>query len=336
LLLGVAAPAWAALVAPPRYPVITLPRVLERVAPDYPDSLRRDGVQGAIPLDVHLTETGAVAGFDTGAGPDPLRGLALAAVRRWRFSPQRRDGVPESSWVSVVIPFPPLDTTATSVVAKPIPVLREPLVQPGDGVDAAGPPFLGTIGVRIGADGLVHAAHFVGAGPADSTRILARARAWRWIPARDARGRDVEAATTVRVPAQWRDAAFLARPDSALGNLLGAADQASISITDRDGSERTREVDPIVLAHVFAEWISDPHAYDGQDPWQARCSPHFDAHLAFSAPTGDIRVGIARDCCWMQVGGANRQLVVPYRAIKERVEADLRRLMFGDAPGAGR
>src|SRR5689334_14018359 len=88
-----------------RSPLEPMPKVLSRVAPVYPDSLKKAGVEGGVLLRVRLTEAGAVCDVLTLQGGEPLASLAAAAVRQWRFTPYRSDGVPESSWVQVPMRF---------------------------------------------------------------------------------------------------------------------------------------------------------------------------------------------------------------------------------------
>jgi len=318
-----------------RSPLETLPRVLSRIAPAYPDSLKRAGVEGGVLLRVRLTEAGAVCDVLTLQGREPLASLAAAAVRQWRFTPYRSDGVPESSWVQVPLRFTASgpDVGAGASATGPVAIVRVPLTPWPDGFDPHEPPFLGTVQVHVGTDGFVRAAHFTRDAPAESTEILARARRWLWQPARDASGRTIESWTTLRVRAR-PDAALLERPDSALGDVLAQANSVIATAQRPDSTIVRRALDPLIFAHTVAGWLSDPHAFAGPDPWRAGCTPRFDANIVFDGRGGTLRVDFARGCDWMQVSTGSRVLFVPYRPIRDRVEAELTRVFWTAPPGA--
>jgi protein TonB len=67
----------------------------ERPPPDYPPTSRRIGEQGRTVIRVELDTDGRIADarIDTRSGSDRLDNAALAAVKRWRCQPARRDGV---------------------------------------------------------------------------------------------------------------------------------------------------------------------------------------------------------------------------------------------------
>jgi protein TonB len=75
--------------------------------PVYPYSARRQGRQGRVVLRVEVRPDGA-AGMvfvDQTSGDASLDEAALAAVRRWRFRPARRNGAPVAANVQVPIRF---------------------------------------------------------------------------------------------------------------------------------------------------------------------------------------------------------------------------------------
>jgi protein TonB len=88
------------LPAPPVTGPITLGGELsvacpERPPPDYPSTSRRIGEQGRTVIRVELDTEGRIADarIDAGSGAERLDKAALAAVKRWRCQPARRDGV---------------------------------------------------------------------------------------------------------------------------------------------------------------------------------------------------------------------------------------------------
>lgn len=332
LALGVtlsAAPAKAA----GHTPVETLARIRSHVAPLYPDSLRRAGVEGTVVVRLRLTETGAVCDARPLSGPPALYDAAVATARRWTFDPYRSDGEPESTWVQIPIAFSVNGEASASAATPATAVVRVPLVQPTDAVDESGPPFLGILQFRIGADGFVRETRFLSGAPPNAATVLARAQRWWWQPATDSSGNAVAALSTIRVPAR-AGALVIARPDSALGAVLGQASVASVSMEDSSGVLRRRAVDPLVLTRSVADWLSDPHAFDGPDPWRTNRAPRFDAHVAFDGPAGILRIDIDRGGDWMLITTTDRFLPVAYRAIHARVESDLAKIMFVEAPAA--
>jgi TonB family protein len=71
--------------------VLTLPEglaegnLLYRVEPDYPEEARRQGVQGPVVLDLHISKEGLVQAVDLVSGQPLLAQAATTAVRQWRF-----------------------------------------------------------------------------------------------------------------------------------------------------------------------------------------------------------------------------------------------------------
>ncbi|MFZ1005705.1 MAG: TonB family protein [Candidatus Sulfotelmatobacter sp.] len=59
--------------------------LLYRVEPDYPEEARRQGVQGPVVLDLHISKDGLVQGVDLVSGQPLLMQAATAAVKQWRF-----------------------------------------------------------------------------------------------------------------------------------------------------------------------------------------------------------------------------------------------------------
>jgi TonB family protein len=82
------------------------PRVLTEVRPTYTDEARRRAIQGAVSLEVVVTQSGRVGNVRVlrglGAGLDQK---AIDAVRQWRFVPAKRQGAPVDVVVQVSVEF---------------------------------------------------------------------------------------------------------------------------------------------------------------------------------------------------------------------------------------
>jgi protein TonB len=78
-----------------------------QVKPRYPDSARRQGIEGTALLKMRITEQGRVEDVqvERSAGHPDLDESAMEAVRRWRFDPARRDGEPVAIQVTIPIVF---------------------------------------------------------------------------------------------------------------------------------------------------------------------------------------------------------------------------------------
>jgi len=66
--------------------------LVHRVEPDYPDEARRQGIQGAVVLEVHIDGQGAVQEVKLISGPDLLAQAAIDAVKQWQFKPRTTKG----------------------------------------------------------------------------------------------------------------------------------------------------------------------------------------------------------------------------------------------------
>ena len=85
---------------------ITPPSLLREVKPDYTEDARRRGISGDVELEIVVRSDGTVGDVrlqrGLGAGLDQR---AIDAVRQWRFSPARRQGVPVDVLVEVAVEF---------------------------------------------------------------------------------------------------------------------------------------------------------------------------------------------------------------------------------------
>jgi periplasmic protein TonB len=85
----------------------SLPTGGYQVKPRYPDSARRQGIEGTVVVKAYVTEQGRVeqAQVEQSAGHPDLDQAAVEAVGRWRFEPARRGRQPMAMWVSVPVKF---------------------------------------------------------------------------------------------------------------------------------------------------------------------------------------------------------------------------------------
>lgn len=63
-----------------------------RVEPDYPEEARRQRIQGAVVLDVHIRRDGSVQEVRVVEGPALLARAAIDAVKQWRFKTRSANG----------------------------------------------------------------------------------------------------------------------------------------------------------------------------------------------------------------------------------------------------
>lgn len=105
------APAPPAPPAPPPPPAVELPSssadYLQNPKPAYPPMSRRLGEQGKVVVRVLIGVDGSAqaAEIRQSSGYDRLDQAALETVRRWRYVPGKRGGVPEAMWFNVPINF---------------------------------------------------------------------------------------------------------------------------------------------------------------------------------------------------------------------------------------
>jgi protein TonB len=92
-------------------PVLARLRPTEAPPPLYPPHCRRMGIEGRVRVRVLVGERGRPleVKVEQGSGNTSLDEAALAAVRRWRFEPARRDGEPVRAWAVVPIEFKLID-----------------------------------------------------------------------------------------------------------------------------------------------------------------------------------------------------------------------------------
>jgi len=94
--------------APPRIePPSASAAYLDNPPPVYPRLSRRLGEQGTVLLRVLIGVDGAAAQAELAksSGFDRLDHAAMQAVRRWKYRPGTRNGVPEAMWFNVPVKF---------------------------------------------------------------------------------------------------------------------------------------------------------------------------------------------------------------------------------------
>ena len=92
-------------------PVITQagidPRALAAFQPDYPGAMIRQGLEGTVTVRVSIGADGRVADIERLSATDEAFWLATQrhALRKWRFRPATRDGVPIASIKTLTVHF---------------------------------------------------------------------------------------------------------------------------------------------------------------------------------------------------------------------------------------
>jgi TonB family protein len=78
-----------------------------QVKPRYPESARRQGVEGTTLLKMHVSDTGRVEDVlvERSAGHQDLDFAAMEAVKQWRFEPARRGKQAVAVWVMLPVRF---------------------------------------------------------------------------------------------------------------------------------------------------------------------------------------------------------------------------------------
>jgi len=80
------------------------PTPIKTPPPEYPYSLRRDGISGIVAVKVEIDENGAVTNCSvTKSSNSGFDDAAVKAVKTWKFKPAQKDGSPVK--ISLVIPI---------------------------------------------------------------------------------------------------------------------------------------------------------------------------------------------------------------------------------------
>jgi TonB family protein len=86
---------------------IRLTALVSKVEPGYPVIAQRNGIQGAVWLDVVIGKDGQVAGVQALSGNSALVDAATDAVLQWVYRPTLLNGEPPKVIVKVCVPFVP-------------------------------------------------------------------------------------------------------------------------------------------------------------------------------------------------------------------------------------
>jgi protein TonB len=74
--------------------------------PDYPESMKRQGVSGVVAVSIVIDETGTVISATVSKSSQPeFEAPAINAVKKWKFKPAQKDGAPVKMKVTVPIRF---------------------------------------------------------------------------------------------------------------------------------------------------------------------------------------------------------------------------------------
>jgi TonB family protein len=89
-------------------PDVERPRLINRVSPIYPAAARRMRVRGVVRLQALVGTDGTVEEMTIQQVPREGLGFATSvedAIKKWRFEPATKDGVPVRVWLPIAIPF---------------------------------------------------------------------------------------------------------------------------------------------------------------------------------------------------------------------------------------
>jgi len=75
------------------------------VKPDYPQTARAEGKMGTVVLKVIIRADGSVADVQVMRGDEPFVSAAVAAVKKWKYSPARYKGQAITVYRMITIPF---------------------------------------------------------------------------------------------------------------------------------------------------------------------------------------------------------------------------------------
>ncbi len=82
------------------------PKVIHRVAPNYPEDARKAGIMGKVILKVTILKTGEITHLEVLQSlREDLDRNAMEAVKQWRFEPALKDGEPVSVFYHITVNF---------------------------------------------------------------------------------------------------------------------------------------------------------------------------------------------------------------------------------------
>jgi periplasmic protein TonB len=79
--------------------------LVHRVNPDYPNSWKREGLQGTVHLHITIAKDGSVHDVKVVDGDSLLAKSAEKAVKQWRYKPALRDGQPVDVQATIAVAF---------------------------------------------------------------------------------------------------------------------------------------------------------------------------------------------------------------------------------------
>jgi TonB family protein len=80
-------------------------KIVHYVRPDYPDSWKREGLQGTVHVRITIAKDGSVRDVNVVDGDSRLAKSALKAVKQWRYSPALKNGEPVELQSTAAVTF---------------------------------------------------------------------------------------------------------------------------------------------------------------------------------------------------------------------------------------
>jgi TonB family protein len=80
-------------------------RLVNSIAPEYPDVARLAGIEGDVTLRIFIGRDGTIRGLTPVSGPPVLARAAMRAVEQWRYAPTLVDGHPVDVFTTVTLAF---------------------------------------------------------------------------------------------------------------------------------------------------------------------------------------------------------------------------------------
>lgn len=88
------------------HPGVQQPVLVHRVQPEYPETMRRAGIQGVVVLSAIITRTGDVEVKEVLRSLNAiLDGAAIRAVSQWKYRPAMLNNRPVSVWFTVTVDY---------------------------------------------------------------------------------------------------------------------------------------------------------------------------------------------------------------------------------------
>jgi TonB family protein len=85
---------------------VTLPVLVTKVEPVYPEQARRKGLEGNVTLEAAILKDGTVGNVTVLAASNPMfRDAVLEAVRQWTYTPAVMDGKPVAVYLTIRVGF---------------------------------------------------------------------------------------------------------------------------------------------------------------------------------------------------------------------------------------